>query len=87
MLASYAKLKDLDITTPQEFCAHPRVIDLIARQIDDVTARLSQYEKVKRFALLDRELTVEDGDLTATLKIKRRVIDERYRDVIDELYA
>lgn len=86
MLASYAELKGLDIKTPAEFCSNPRILDLFQRQIDGLTAGLAQYEKVKKFALLDRELTVENGELTPTLKTKRRVIDEKYRDTIDGLY-
>ena len=86
MLDSYAKLKDLDISTPAEFCRHPRIRDLFERQIEAMTKRLAQFERVKKFALLERELSVENGELTPTLKIKRRVIDEKYRDIIDELY-
>lgn len=86
MLESYARLKDLEISTPEEFCGHPRILDLFARQIESVTANLAQYEKVKKFALLTRELTVENGELTPTLKIKRRVVDENYRETIDNLY-
>ncbi len=86
MLASYAELKGLDIKTPAEFCSNPRILDLYERQIESLTAGLAQFEKVKKFALLDRELTVENGELTPTLKTKRRVVDEKYRDVIDGLY-
>ena len=86
MLRSYAQLKGLDCKTPAEFCRNPRVIDLLQRQVDSVTEDLSRYERVKRIALLERELTVEGGELTPTLKIKRRVIDEKYRDVIDRIY-
>jgi long-chain acyl-CoA synthetase len=87
MLESYARLKELDATTPEEFCRHPRIIDLFARQLHSITAGLSQYERVKKFALLERELSVEEGELTPTLKIKRRVIDERYSHLIDEIYG
>lgn len=86
MLESYAKLKELDLHTPEDFCANPRIIDLIARQIDAMAATLAQYERVKAFALLVNEFSVETGELTPTLKIKRRVIDEKYRDVIDKMY-
>ncbi len=86
-LESYAKLKNLDIKTPAEFCSHPRIINLIERQIAELTANLSQYEKVKRIALLENELTVEGGELTPTLKVKRRVVDEKYADVIERIYA
>jgi long-chain acyl-CoA synthetase len=86
MLRSYAQHKGLDCKTPAEFCRHPRVIDLLQRQVDSLTAGLSRFERVKRVALLERELTVEGGELTPTLKVKRRVIGEKYRAVIDRLY-
>ena len=86
MLESYAKLKELDIPTHEAFCSNPRIIDLINRQIDAMTPNLAQYERVKKFALLVNEFSVENGELTPTLKVKRRVIDEKYRDVIDKMY-
>ncbi|MDX6289601.1 MAG: long-chain acyl-CoA synthetase, partial [Blastocatellia bacterium] len=57
------------------------------RQIAGRTQNLAQFEKIKRIALLDEELTVEGGELTPTLKVKRRVVDQKYRDVIDRIYA
>jgi long-chain acyl-CoA synthetase len=87
MLNSYARHKGLEISSPAEFCKHPRIVDLIERQVAELTAELAQYEKVKRIALLENELSVEAGELTPTLKVKRRVVDEKYRDVIDEIYA
>src|SRR5438552_13240263 len=85
-LESYAKLKGLDLKTREAFCHHPRIIDLFQRQIAARTQTLAQFEKIKRVALLDHELTVESGELTPTLKVKRRVVDEKYRDLIDRLY-
>jgi long-chain acyl-CoA synthetase len=87
MLASYVKLKGLDGGTPAELCHNETILDLISRQIDAHTKQLAQFERIKRFALLERELSVENGELTPTLKIKRRVIEERYRGVIDKLYS
>ncbi len=86
-LESYAKLKGLNLKTPADFCASPRIIDLIERQVAGVTQSLSSYEKAKKIVLLDRELTVEGGELTPTLKVKRRVIDAKYKAIIDELYS
>jgi long-chain acyl-CoA synthetase len=86
-LASYAKLKGLDLSTHAQFCRDPRIIDLFERQIAARTQTLAQFEKIKRIALLDHELTMEGGELTPTLKIKRRVIDEKYREVIDGIYS
>lgn len=85
-LESYAELKGLEIGSRSEFCTHERIIDLIARQIETATQDLSKYEKVKKFTLIENEFTVENGEMTPTLKIKRRVIDERYRDVIEKMY-
>jgi len=87
MLASYAELKGLDLKTPADFCSHSRIIDLLERQVASVTENLSQHEKVKKIALLEGELTVEGGELTPTLKVKRRVVDEKYRSIIDALYT
>ena len=87
MLRSYAQHKGLSINSHADFCRHPRILDLLQRQVDSLTADLSRFERVKRVALLERELTVEGGELTPTLKVKRRVIDEKYRAVIDQIYA
>ena len=81
-----AQHKGLDIKTKADFCRHPRIIDLLQRQVDTLTADLSRFERVKRVALLERELTTEGGELTPTLKIKRRIIDAKYKDVIDRIY-
>ena len=86
-LDSYAKLKGLKLSTREEFCHAPRIINLFERQIAARTQSLAQFEKIKRFALLPNELTMESGELTPTLKVKRRVIDEKYRDVIDRIYS
>jgi long-chain acyl-CoA synthetase len=85
-LRAYAQLKNLNLRTPEEFCANERILDLFERQVDAHTKDLAQYERVKRIALLERELTIEGGEMTPTLKIKRRVVNEKYRDVIDRLY-
>ena len=86
-LESYAKLKNLNLKTPREFCRHPQIIDLIERQIAKLTLNLSKFEKVKKCALLEKELTIEGGELTPTLKIKRRVIDEKYSGLIEKIYS
>jgi long-chain acyl-CoA synthetase len=86
-LRSYAQLKGLNLATPAEYCRHPRILDLFQRQVESLTADLAQYERVKRIALLEHELTIEGGEMTPTLKVKRRVVDEKYREVIDRLYA
>lgn len=84
---SYAELKGIKTTSRAELCRHPRIIDLFERQIASLTPDLAQYERVKKIALLENELTIEGGELTPTMKVKRRVVDQKYRDAIDRLYA
>ena len=83
---SYAELKGLNTRDRSELCKHPRVIDLFERQVAALTTGLANYESVKKIALIENELTIEGGELTPTMKVKRRVIDEKYKDVIDKLY-
>jgi len=87
-LEAYAKYKGLEgLNSHADFCQSPRIMDLFARQIAARTQTLAQFEKIKKIALLDHEFTVEGGEMTPTLKVKRRVIDEKYRAVIDGLYT
>jgi long-chain acyl-CoA synthetase len=85
-LDSYAQLKGIQ-GSHAELCKHPKVVDLFERQIAGLTTELAQYERVKKVALLENELSIEGGELTPTLKVKRRVVDEKYRAAIDSLYA
>jgi long-chain acyl-CoA synthetase len=64
----------------------PELLALIQLDVDDVNRRLSRFERIKRFAVLDRELSVGAGELTETLKPRRDKIRERYADVIASLY-
>ncbi len=87
MLESYAKHKGLAIASHAEFCSSDKIIDLIERQVAGLTDGLAKYEKVKKIALLENELSVAGGELTPTLKVKRRIVDEKYKAVIDKIYA
>jgi long-chain acyl-CoA synthetase len=75
------------LASPQEMVSSAWVHELIEREVKRLTANLAQFETIKRFTLLDREFTFDGGELTFTLKLKRRVIDQRYGDVIERLYA
>ena len=85
-LESYCKLKGIEVKSRSELCNHPRIIDLFERQIAGLTPNLAKYERIKKIALLENEFTIEGGELTPTLKVKRRVIDDKYRDVIEKIY-
>jgi long-chain acyl-CoA synthetase len=70
-----------------ELSQEPRVRELIQGVVDGVNAERSRYEQVRRFAILPRDFTTEDGELTPTLKLKRRICKEHFADELEELYA
>jgi long-chain acyl-CoA synthetase len=86
-LEGEASKKGHEFATPAQMLHDPWVRDLMAIEIERLTAPLAQYEKPKRFALLEQEFTFANGQLTYTLKLKRRVIESTYADVISRLYA
>jgi long-chain acyl-CoA synthetase len=77
----------LKFSSNSEMAAHPRTHALIEGEIKRLTANLAQYETIKRFALLAEDFTFDGGTLTFTLKLKRRVVEEKYRRIIESLYA
>jgi long-chain acyl-CoA synthetase len=74
-------------TSNEAMVAHSAVRSLIDAEVKRLTIHLAQYETIKRFALLAEDFTFDNGSLTFTLKLKRRVVEEHYRDVIESLYA
>jgi long-chain acyl-CoA synthetase len=71
---------------PATLAAHPAVRELIQSVVDEVNVRHTRAAQVKRFALLDRDLTQEAGELTPTLKVKRRVVHTNHATLFDALY-
>ncbi len=82
----WADGRGIPLSSNAEVAAHPEVVRLLQSDVDAVNAGLAHYEQVKRIALLPVELTQETGELTPTLKTKRRVVAEKYRKAIDSLY-
>jgi long-chain acyl-CoA synthetase len=82
-----ARKNDRDFASPAQMMTDAWVRDLLSREIERLTASLAQYEKPKRFAVIEQDFTFANGELTYTLKLKRRVIEQRYQDVIARLYA
>jgi long-chain acyl-CoA synthetase len=64
----------------------PKVNDMVQRVLDEANQKYAQVEQVKKFKILPRDLAIETGELTPTLKVKRNVVYERYADVFDRLY-
>ena len=77
----------LKFSSDAEMAAHPRAYALIGDEVARLTVHLAQYENIKRFVLLPEDFTFDSGTLTFTMKLKRRVVERQYRDLIDKLYA
>ena len=86
-VAAKAAQEGLRFASKEEMVSHPWVHSLIDSEVRRLTANLAQYETIKRFALLPDDFTFDNGSLTFTLKLKRRVVEQKYRDVIESLYA
>jgi long-chain acyl-CoA synthetase len=74
-------------TSRVSWARNPAAVKLVQKEVAALTAPLADYERVRRVALLPEEFSIDGGELTPTLKVKRRVIDEKYSDLIDELYG
>jgi long-chain acyl-CoA synthetase len=86
-VSSKAAEQGIAFASNAEMVAHPWVHSLIDSEVKRLTVHLAQYETIKRFALLPDDFTYDNGSLTFTLKLKRRVVEQKYRDVIESLYA
>ena len=86
-LQAYARSQGISFENRQELVAHPDIQALIRRQIDEATRWLPRHEKIRRFVLLPQELSIASGELSATLKVKRPVVREKYRAQIEEMFS
>lgn len=86
VLREWAATQGLALNTNSEIATHPAVRTLMEERVALVNAKLARFEQIKRFAILDTQFTTESGEITPTEKLKRRVIAERYSEVIEGLY-
>ena len=86
-VAAKAAEQGIKFSSNAELVTHPFVRQLIESEVKRLTANLAQYETIKRFALLPEDFTFDNGGLTFTLKLRRRVVEQQFSDVIDRLYA
>jgi long-chain acyl-CoA synthetase len=85
-LKEYADSNGLPYRDNVELAKHPKVNSLIETEINHIQRDLANFERVRRFTLLDRQFTIEDGELTPTQKVRRKAIEERYSNIIDGMY-
>jgi long-chain acyl-CoA synthetase len=70
-----------------KLCAHPPVLAAVQAHLDSINATLSSWETVKRFALLEDDFTIQGGELTPTMKVRRKIVEEKRKAVIEKLYG
>ena len=87
LLEEYAREHKIEFGSREQLCADPKINEMMKERIDTLQQQLAHYEQIKRFTLLPYHFSMEKGELTNTLKIKRRVLNENYKKEIDAMYA
>lgn len=86
MLEEYARAHNIAFENREQLCANPQIYAMMKERIDTLQQQLAHYEQVKRFTLLPHQFSMEKGELTNTLKIRRRVLNENYKAEIGKMY-
>ena len=87
LLEEYARAHGIAFEGREDLCQNPQIVEMMTERIDTLQQQLAHYEQIKRFTLLPHAFSMERGELTNTLKIKRRVLNENYKKEIDAMYA
>ena len=87
LLEEYAREHHIPFENREQLCADPKINEMMKERIDTLQQQLAHYEQIKRFTLLPHHFSMEKGELTNTLKIKRRVLNQNYAKEIDAMYA
>lgn len=86
LLEEYARAHNIPFENREELCTNQQILDMMKERIDTLQQQLAHYEQVKRFTLLPHHLSMEKGELTNTLKVRRRVLYTNYKEQIDAMY-
>jgi long-chain acyl-CoA synthetase len=85
-ILTFAKEKQISYSDYASLTQHPQVLELVRKGVAETNTQLASYESIKRFAVLTEDFTVEGGELTPSLKVKRKILDKKYKREIDSLY-
>lgn len=86
-LEPWARAQGIDFKSSEDLAAHPKVQQLIESEVMDKNKQLASFESVKRVRIVPKDFTIAGGELTPTLKIKRKVVTEKYKKLLEEMYA
>ncbi len=87
LVEEYARANGIDFESREDLCRNEKIYNMMKERIDTLQQQLAHYEQIKRFTLLPHHFSMERGELTNTLKLKRRVINDNYKDEIDRMYV
>lgn len=82
----WCAMKNIHYTDDKEMIHHNAIVERMQREVDELNENFAQYERIKKFVLMPRQWTIADGELTPTLKVKRKVINTKSKDLIDGMY-
>jgi len=83
---SWCVIKNIPYSSDEEMLKHPKVLEKFQREVDEINENFAQYEKIKRFTLLPKLWSIDGGELTAKLSLKRKVILQKYSEAVDCMY-
>jgi long-chain acyl-CoA synthetase len=86
-VVKFAQDHDVPFTNYASLCRAPEVVELISKEVEAVNKKFARVETIKRFKLIDQLLTAEDEELTPTMKLKRSLVEKKYRELIDGMYS
>jgi len=85
-LEGYAKASNIEYTSRKDLIENEKINNFVMSEIGRYSANFASYERVKKIVLLDRDFEIEKGELTPSLKVRRNIVEDKYKDVIDKLY-
>jgi long-chain acyl-CoA synthetase len=86
-LKGWCQKKNIPYTTNREMASHKKVVDRIRKEVRGLNKSFSSFEQIKKYELIGSEWTIEGGELTPTLKLKRKFILEKYQDLYRKIYS
>ena len=86
-LGSWASSEGIEFSSNDELCASPSVRNRVMAEVDDLCSGMARFEQIKKVALIPSEFSIDGGELTPTMKVRRRQVNEKYARQIEELYS
>ncbi|BBM85423.1 AMP-dependent synthetase/ligase [Candidatus Uabimicrobium amorphum] len=86
-LRSYAKVHNLEFDSYADLTKHPKIQEIVAEVIAEVNAQVSRTEQIKKYTVLEKDFSIEGDEITPTGKVKRRIVNKKYHDVIESMYV